>query len=511
MEAIIGLIILILAFGLIIKATINSGNPVGAIFAILGALFGAVGSGLYHLFMINHARRRGVHGTARFMNWVEKPQLLSRANKGLVIDGHRRLSEKRSFQHMVCIAPTGLGKTTKIIIPNLLQMKNASAVVTDPSGEIYQRTAGYLQSRGFVTKEVRFEDLSRSLCYNPLFRAKSYAEMKQVATVLVNTAFPDAKGDAAFWNSSAVNILNIFIRLLAQEDARFQNLHNLRYLLNSFGRDGAALNDFVARNADPSTFAEYQGFLVQDDKVIQGALSTARNALDKVSDPRIAKLTSMESLHFEEIRQQPTVIYLIMPEHKVSYYSFLLQLFFSQLMESLMQHPVPSQPFLPVYLLLDEFGNMGKFPDFSAVLTTLRKYQVSCTMILQSTRQLINTYGEADAGTILEGGAASKVFFPALGIKTTEELERVLGKQTLWYVEPGMNRSEREIARSLLTSDEIRRMRDDQALFLHTNKRPVRLSMTPYYKDGQMRSRSEMTPLQPPITNPGHLDLLSLS
>jgi hypothetical protein len=54
-------------------------------------------------------------------------------------------------------------------------------------------------------------------------------------------------------------------------------------------------------------------------------------------------------------------------------------------------------------------------------------------------------------------------------------------------------------------------MKDKQALFIHTNKRPVRLSMTAYYKDWQMRQRSQMVPVVSLNRQQGLLDLLPLN
>ena len=49
---------------------------------------------------------------------------------------------------------------------------------------------------------------------------------------------------------------------------------------------------------------------------------------------------------------------------------------------------------LPVHLrfLLDEFSNIGEIPDFDKMLSTMRKYEISCTIILQSLSQIKAKY-----------------------------------------------------------------------------------------------------------------------
>jgi type IV secretory pathway TraG/TraD family ATPase VirD4 len=67
------------------------------------------------------------------------------------------------------------------------------------------------------------------------------------------------------------------------------------------------------------------------------------------------------------------------------------------------------------------------------------------------------------------------------------------------------------IGRSLLTADEIRTMNDNQAVFIHGNKRPVMLKMTPFFKHRGLLTRTRIkvnTKLQSQIDS--SLDYLSL-
>ena len=82
-----------------------------------------------------------------------------------------------------------------------------------------------------------------------------------------------------------------------------------------------------------------------------------------------------------------------------------------------------------VRMLLDEFANTGKIPDFSEKVATIRKYEISVMIILQSLQQMKNLYEkewEAISGncdnTIYLGGGADTV--------TTEWMSKLLGKET---------------------------------------------------------------------------------
>lgn len=86
---------------------------------------------------------------------------------------------------------------------------------------------------------------------------------------------------------------------------------------------------------------------------------------------------------------------------------------------------------LPIHVrfLLDEFANTGRIPDFAEVVSTIRKYEISVTIILQSLQQMMNLYekewesisGNCD-NTIYLGGGADNT--------TTEWISKLLGKET---------------------------------------------------------------------------------
>ena len=125
---------------------------------------------------------------ARLQNSKEIRQLLSPRNTGLLLDGDEgRLTEKDSFQNVCVIARVGAGKTSRYIIPNVLDKakRNCSMVVNDPKGEVFAETSGYMQSRGYDVITIDPESLARSGRFNPLLEAKDDIEIEQVAEILI--------------------------------------------------------------------------------------------------------------------------------------------------------------------------------------------------------------------------------------------------------------------------------------------------------------------------------------
>jgi len=102
---------------------------------------------------------------------------------------------------------------------------------------------------------------------------------------------------------------------------------------------------------DEETYSEFHAFLSQDDRVLTSVLSSARVALDLWSDPDIVNFTKKDSLSIEALRNEKTIIYLIVPEHKTLYLSLLLNLVYSACFEFCSKITEGNS----VFFFLDEF------------------------------------------------------------------------------------------------------------------------------------------------------------
>ncbi len=427
---------------------------------------------------------------ARFMGPWERWRLLNPHHTGLLVDGHRRrLSPKVSFESVVTVGGMGRGKSSTFVIPNLLTLEGASCVVTDTSGEIYQRTSGHLARQGYRIRVLNLMDPSQSEQYNPLAQARDYTRIAQSAEILIRSAFQDQSHDP-FWNTGAEKLLRIFIQCLHnQGDPALVNLANLKHLIAHFDAHLAPpgqlgrIDRFVmdATTHDPATFADYQGFTVGNPKTLLSFVSTADAALNALGNPELARLTAASTLDFQELRDHKTVLYVLVHQQELRFYQFLLNLFYTDLFNALLSNLTPSG--LPVYLLLDEFGHLT-LPGFEVFATTARKYRVGFWVFLQSLSQLESRYGARHAETILDG-LQTEIYLPGVNLETAQRLERRLGRTA---------RSEQG-SRALMSADEIIRMKDDQALLLYSNKRPVALTTRPYYKQWGLRARAGIAPV----------------
>lgn len=84
-----------------------------------------------------------------------------------------------------------------------------------------------------------------------------------------------------------------------------------------------------------------------------------------------------------------------------------------------------------VRMMLDEFANIGKIPEFPEKVSTIRKYEISTTIILQSLSQLKAMYKEGDQWETLSGNCDTTIYLGGgADAGTTEWLSKLMGKET---------------------------------------------------------------------------------
>ena len=79
---------------------------------------------------------------------------------------------------------SGSGKSASYSIPNAYQMLG-SYVFTDPKGELYDKTAGFLKKNGYEIKVLNLVDPQFSDGYNPLMHVSSELDVDVIANTIV--------------------------------------------------------------------------------------------------------------------------------------------------------------------------------------------------------------------------------------------------------------------------------------------------------------------------------------
>lgn len=473
-------------------------NLIEAFFEIITQIVKGIFNLLQVIFGADPEFRKGKY-SANFMSFWDRIRLVSSWNKGVCINGKKRLKVSKSLEHTLVIGGSGTGKTSTVIIPSIMR-SNASFVCTDVDGNIFKKTSGYLTKKGFDIQVLNLQNISKSCFFNPLAYCNNDSDLKQLSELLIATAYPNQKNsDNAYWNFGGQSIIYILLRLLKYQPQEYQNLSNLRSLLQRYH----SLENFIAENASESVFSDYLGFSSADQKIQSGMVSSALVALDKLADQGIGFLTSKNTLDFSKlVKGKRSALFIIVPEAKLGFYSFLLSIFYTQLFEFIQNNKPKKKN--PLFIYLDEFSQLT-IPDFPLHATTLRRYNTALVMLIQDLNQISQKYGIDGASAIYNGSSANKIIFPGMSLDLAQRLSNSFGRKGVAIQQQDKPYlSDRE----LLTVQELIQLKDKKAVFIYRNKPPLILKMRPYFKQFSLRWKSRLKPLkleQHTITTPSLL------
>ena len=390
---------------------------------------------------------------------------------------------------------SGSGKSASYSIPNAYQMLG-SYVFTDPKGELYDRTAGYLKQNGY---EIKVLNLVRPQCsdgYNPLMHISSELDVDVIANTIVKGQKSESGSSDPYWDDMAEMLLKSLIYyLIATRPEEEQNLASCAELVRAANANGGSnlLTELISQLPyDHPARMYYKSIEIAPEKTYGSILSSLQSKLGKFDSKEIAELTSTDTIDFEQIGNKKTAVYVISSDTHTAY-DFLLTIFFSQMIQQLYDYADQNGGSLKeqTFFILDEFANIGKIPDFDKKISTSRSRKISFSVILQNIDQLEAVY-EKSYETIM-GNCDTHVFLGSNSYKTVEYFSKALGEKTIERDSISVNRdrqnwrtgksvSDQVMARALMTPDELRRMDNDECIIYEKGIKPVKAKKFYYFK-----------------------------
>lgn len=378
---------------------------------------------------------------------------------GLIISENVRLSRKYSNEHVLVVMPTGAGKTRRIAMPNVSNLKNCSLIVTDPKCEIARECITDKKTlilNPYSAKTIGYDILEN--CSNTT-EVRKYAKTLLANGNLANQILTGASAgsEAVEWLQKATPLLNAYM---------IYNFYTRRYKFHDMIKRLVALslkeiNREIMNSNITEAKVEFRSFMQIAGSPV--TLSCIRNVLltnlQLFLDSSIDNLMSRPSVDLGQLRNKETILYIQIPERDAAYFSPLTAVLVTQILDRLMDY----EDGLQTYLVLDEMANIGKINGLAQTLSTCRSRRVSILGCIQSLGQLELVYGEES--NVLTDLFKTIVFSGGLKDSSEYASELVgLGK---------FHKNNETYVDKLMSSDAVRRLKDDELLVICGNKNPV--------------------------------------
>jgi type IV secretion system protein VirD4 len=147
-------------------------------------------------------------------------------------------------------------------------------------------------------------------------------------------------------------------------------------------------------------------------------------------------------------------------------------------------------------LMIDEFASLGRLDMFADSLALIAGYGIKACLIAQDLSQIHAAYGHDEAIT---SNCHTRVAFTPNRIETARLLSQMAGEATVRHAHrtfssTGASLSEPEVARPLVTPDEVTRLGSDEALIFTSGQPAIRATKIRYYTEPFFKQRAAIQP-----------------
>ena len=420
------------------------------------------------------------HGSARWADKYEKEKFTDDTgipcgdNFYLTVTRPKKKFHETDNLNELVIGGSGAGKSFRKIKPDIIQM-TGSYVVTDPSGELYRDMAGFLRKHGYKVRLFNLKDIQYSNTYNPFAYVTNENELLNLAKLFMNsTAGEGDKQD--FWTGSAEKLLftvMLYYFHSPDEEATFGNVVRLLATIQFDKETGMISKDCkiaqcVAEHqeregTDDALSIYWDSIKGQPEETFGGIRATVEQRLMHWVLPDMDILMSTDEMDFDDIGVHKTAIFLTLPTAD-STYSAVANLFYSQLFKRLMfiaERDYNARLPLLVSFELDEFSNIGRIPDFTEILSVVRKYNIRMCIVLQGLSQIKAIYDKKMENILTNCSVIT--FLGTVDEESNKFISEKIGKTTVRVDtrsqntgnQSGGSKSQSFVERPLLKPDEV--------------------------------------------------------
>ena len=417
--------------------------------------------------------------------------------------------------HLLTVAGSGGGKTTCVVIPNLLEWQN-SVICMDPKTEIEKLTRCYRKSLGQKVIRLNADD-EKTDGFNVLdwidtSKDKSIMDAQSVVDWLSEKSAKEDSAGSRFFDQAARNLIEVILL-----DVLFNpNLNSEERTLLTV-REAMAQPDILSYIRKISKKGEHYAFgvaankaslllpmLEKGEQTMASILGTADNMTQFLVVPSLSRLVCGKSFKTSQLLEGDITVYIQIPLKTLDSTPAIARLIIGALLNRIYEAKGSMKE--NVLVMLDEMPRLGYMKLLETARDAGRSFGITLWGICQSTGQLEKIYGREGMRDWMES-CFVRSFFGIQDEVTAEMISKVCGTATVKTTTEGLSqsgsrraqdissqistntsRNRGETGRRLITLDEVTQMKadeegnpDEQIVFIR-NQKPLRCGLLKFYR-----------------------------
>jgi type IV secretion system protein VirD4 len=370
----------------------------------------------------------------------------------LIKEGDEVYLDSKDY-HTLILGATGSMKTRLFVLPEIftLGLANENMVISDPKGEIFLRSSGWLKEQGYQIQCLNLRSPAESDCWNPLYEAFQLYETGELAKQdsarsMINdfVSFMTSKIHSEkdpFWEVQAGRFTQaaILTMFAFEKDVTKIALRSVSSFLTAMNKREDALGNAGNDILEMANNLSYESLIRDSFLAVAGAPDSTRQCLigmaismlsPFVLSDSISYITSHNTLDLHAFSDpaKKTALFIIVPDEKTTYH-FLA----AGLIKQLYEVAVGDASSLPglklprrLNFILDEFANMPKIPDMGSMVSAARSRNIRFTLVVQNNAQLQHNYG-ADLAETIKSNCLNWIYLNSKEIPLQDQLVHMGG------------------------------------------------------------------------------------
>lgn len=401
--------------------------------------------------------------------------------------------------HVLVVAPTGLGKSSQVLIPAALTAPGA-LIVTSTRADVLDVIA---QPRSRTGRVWVFDPLGRvgwpqAMVWDPVEGCQdARIATSRAMGFAAGLASSDA-GNAVFFEEMATQVLACLLHAAALAGGTIEDV--LAWTITLTEDQAQEAQRIIAESTDPRAQRLWAGLLRGAASGADETVSSTRMQLQRevraLADHDVLRIVTPQpgvpAFDARAFVTSTDTLVLISDHTAATNVGPLTAMLFQELVDEA-KHAALRLPGgridPPTRVVGDEITNIAPIKLLPDLASDLRGYGWQLFIGVQSDAQIVKRWG-TEGARVLTGNLACEIALPGIrDTKTLERLSQLVGSVDVQEITASFNERETVTGQSMtvrerrvLRPEEIRTMPDGKALVVFRNAPPTIAALTPWYQ-----------------------------